>query len=1235
MALAEGFSKHDNPCFEAAEDDQTITAAPFCAPYPCRTAPATSTSISGAISHNRAPPGAPPPQGLSPFTPVVTAPLFLASNPKPVGSEPSPTPSSRGGHESASVPNPSSEWPVVARLKLIAAKTLNWKAGPTPLAPPPPDPIPQLLQIPEPILVRILSIAAEQKRESSSSSSRAMRKKTIFSIVGVCQAFRNIGNELFFAESWHAAKIVHPRALFTLSPSPGPQDLKRCFVIREPLKMGLMGILSRLTMYSGTDLEDPHKEFLMRADQLSKLKFVISTSRSGDLADVALLTCNMGRTQYSLRTLKGVLWVRGQPLVSESVLKGALKSSMESKLHSKHIAVQHAGEANEVYCSDQEEDEQEEEVLRKLEQNLDLGLPLMHAKYRLKVSNLTAPRKVVMELPQPLIISPSATTAFNKSSGLTAFALLSPSTRRSSTTSPEPPTPTTPTITTKASPPPIDLSALAVPRTIGVADSVDAVAAALHRLSTRNTTNITSTTSNTKYTSARGPLRRANTSTNAITNRSTDTSINAPRCPRPARMSSPGELGGVAHEPMIPGSTHGVLAVAPGVPGVHGVVGSAPHGVYEVVGSAPHGVRDVVGSTPPGVHGVVESAPPGVHDVVGSAPPDVHGVVESAPPGVHDVVESAPFADTASAATATTACPDASNLDACPASRPRVRWSCTCSEGTPTTSPSFSAESAATPSAIAASAGNGPGLRGSQSSCTGIKDTHKTSTSFSAESAAATAAATAATASPDASNLDAGPASRPESRRVRWSCTGNEDIPQTSPTSSAATASAASAATVCAGASDLDAGPASRPESRRVRWSCTGSEDIPQTSPTSSAATASAASAATVCAGASDLDAGPASRPESRRVRWSCTGSEHTPTTSTSSSADTAADAAASVGSGPKHIGFRQSWVGSADMTTATACITATTSATTATTVSADASASAGTVSRSDPSPSPESAPAIAPGRKGCRHSWTRSEGLTPATAGTAATAASAPADAVDASTSSAAGQGRKGFRHSWTGNEGVITTATAATTPAVAVDASTSAGTEPRSDCSPSPESAPVCGPWHRGFRHSWAGNAGSAGVATPAGTAGTAAATAAPGPGRRGSRHSWTGSAGVATATAGTAAIAAVPFNNIRKDTIADHLPPVIQLSSKLPAWNDAIQCWCLNFNGRVKAASVKNFQLVVEGDENNRTVMQYGKVTGCLNQVEDHALFSLDFNPTVMTPLQAFAMSLTSYGTKIMSP
>ncbi|EFJ48774.1 hypothetical protein VOLCADRAFT_90606 [Volvox carteri f. nagariensis] len=83
------------------------------------------------------------------------------------------------------------------------------------------------------------------------------------------------------------------------------------------------------------------------------------------------------------------------------------------------------------------------------------------------------------------------------------------------------------------------------------------------------------------------------------------------------------------------------------------------------------------------------------------------------------------------------------------------------------------------------------------------------------------------------------------------------------------------------------------------------------------------------------------------------------------------------------------------------------------------------------------------------------------------------------------------------------------------------------------------------------------------------------------------------------------------------------VVQLQNKAPHWNDALMCWCLNFRGRVKMASVKNFQLVCSADKAERCVMQFGKV--------EEGIYILDFNPCVLTAAQAFAAALSTFETK----
>lgn len=88
---------------------------------------------------------------------------------------------------------------------------------------------------------------------------------------------------------------------------------------------------------------------------------------------------------------------------------------------------------------------------------------------------------------------------------------------------------------------------------------------------------------------------------------------------------------------------------------------------------------------------------------------------------------------------------------------------------------------------------------------------------------------------------------------------------------------------------------------------------------------------------------------------------------------------------------------------------------------------------------------------------------------------------------------------------------------------------------------------------------------------------------------------------------------------------------LRNKAPRWHEHLQCWCLNFHGRVTVASVKNFQLVAIADQsqpggkgNEETVLlQFGKVG-------DDA-FTMDYRQP-LSAFQAFAICLTSFGTKL---
>ncbi|ERM97682.1 tubby-like F-box protein 1 isoform X2 [Amborella trichopoda] len=88
---------------------------------------------------------------------------------------------------------------------------------------------------------------------------------------------------------------------------------------------------------------------------------------------------------------------------------------------------------------------------------------------------------------------------------------------------------------------------------------------------------------------------------------------------------------------------------------------------------------------------------------------------------------------------------------------------------------------------------------------------------------------------------------------------------------------------------------------------------------------------------------------------------------------------------------------------------------------------------------------------------------------------------------------------------------------------------------------------------------------------------------------------------------------------------------LRNKAPKWHQQLQCWCLNFHGRVTVASVKNFQLVASVDpsqpgargDDELVLLQFGKV--------GDDLFTMDYRQP-LSAFQAFAICLTSFGTKL---
>ncbi|CAA3012056.1 tubby-like F-box 3 [Olea europaea subsp. europaea] len=104
---------------------------------------------------------------------------------------------------------------------------------------------------------------------------------------------------------------------------------------------------------------------------------------------------------------------------------------------------------------------------------------------------------------------------------------------------------------------------------------------------------------------------------------------------------------------------------------------------------------------------------------------------------------------------------------------------------------------------------------------------------------------------------------------------------------------------------------------------------------------------------------------------------------------------------------------------------------------------------------------------------------------------------------------------------------------------------------------------------------------------------------------------------------------LNTALSETLHGQSDGSLVLRNKAPRWHEQLQCWCLNFHGRVTVASVKNFQLVASPDsgtvgaEQGKVILQFGKV--------GKDVFTMDYLYPI-SAFQAFAISLSSFDTKI---
>uniref|UniRef100_A0AAV1UB09 RING-type domain-containing protein n=1 Tax=Peronospora matthiolae TaxID=2874970 RepID=A0AAV1UB09_9STRA len=77
-------------------------------------------------------------------------------------------------------------------------------------------------------------------------------------------------------------------------------------------------------------------------------------------------------------------------------------------------------------------------------------------------------------------------------------------------------------------------------------------------------------------------------------------------------------------------------------------------------------------------------------------------------------------------------------------------------------------------------------------------------------------------------------------------------------------------------------------------------------------------------------------------------------------------------------------------------------------------------------------------------------------------------------------------------------------------------------------------------------------------------------------------------------------------------------LHLINKPPVWIESLEAYCLDFGGRVAAASVKNF-LLSHPHDMDKTLMLFGRT-------EDRQVYSMDYAHP-FTPVQAFAIALSS--------
>ena len=89
---------------------------------------------------------------------------------------------------------------------------------------------------------------------------------------------------------------------------------------------------------------------------------------------------------------------------------------------------------------------------------------------------------------------------------------------------------------------------------------------------------------------------------------------------------------------------------------------------------------------------------------------------------------------------------------------------------------------------------------------------------------------------------------------------------------------------------------------------------------------------------------------------------------------------------------------------------------------------------------------------------------------------------------------------------------------------------------------------------------------------------------------------------------------------------------LDTKQPEWSANLNAWTLNFSGRVKQPSKRNFMLVIQQDDQllvnefgqKKPLLRFGKIS------KDR--YALDFSYP-LSPVQAMGIALTTFAQKLM--